>query len=203
MASIKKYANIDYDIHQILRYAHSSHDDHQTISLINDCISEIGNRLSLKVCYDEYTISFKDDKVDLGFCITESVDLCKHIKECKSIILFGATIGFQLDRLIEKYTNVLPSRAYILDAIGNERIEALCDAFEKDMARNHKIATRFSPGYGDLSLGLQKDIFGTLDLERTLGINLNSSLLMTPTKSVCAIIGLIGENNESTSILKE
>ena len=49
---------------------------------------------------------------------------------------------------------------------------------------------RFSPGYGDFPLEAQKDIFRTLDCSRKIGLTLNESLLMSPSKSVTAIVGL-------------
>ena len=52
---------------------------------------------------------------------------------------------------------------------------------------------RFSPGYGDLSLEMQRDIFRVLDCPRKIGLTLNESLLMSPSKSVTAIIGISGE----------
>ena len=49
---------------------------------------------------------------------------------------------------------------------------------------------RFSPGYGDLPINMQKDIFAALDCPRKIGLSLNESLLMSPSKSVTAIIGV-------------
>ncbi|MBR3258643.1 MAG: vitamin B12 dependent methionine synthase, partial [Eggerthellaceae bacterium] len=46
------------------------------------------------------------------------------------------------------------------------------------------------PGYGDLPLEVQPDLLGLLDASRRLGITLSDSLLMSPTKSVTAIVGL-------------
>ena len=52
---------------------------------------------------------------------------------------------------------------------------------------------RFSPGYGDLPLEMQRDIFRVLDCSRKIGLTLNESLLMSPSKSVTAIVGIGGE----------
>ena len=49
---------------------------------------------------------------------------------------------------------------------------------------------RFSPGYGDLPLALQTDFARILDMPRTVGVTLTDTLLMVPSKSVTAIIGL-------------
>ncbi len=199
MPEILKFEHIEYDIQQILRYAKTTENDVNTLTLINDCVNEIGEKLSYRICFSKFEIGCVNGMLDLGFCYTDSNDLKKHLTGCDEIIVFAATVGFALDRIVEKYTSVSPTRAYILDAIGNERIESLCDAFEKHVADMYEnIVFRFSPGYGDLPLDIQNDIFTALNLNKTLGITLNSSLLMTPTKSVCAIIGLMGENNECT-----
>ena len=58
---------------------------------------------------------------------------------------------------------------------------------------------RFSAGYGDLPLAVQKAIFSALELSQRIGLTLNESLLMTPSKSVTAIFGLgscLGEKTE-------
>ena len=86
------------------------------------------------------------------------------------------------------------SKELFFQAIGAERIEALCDAFEAelraDLASEGKyLGARFSPGYGDLPLTLQRDVFAALKPEKTLGLTLGENLLMTPTKTVTAIAG--------------
>ena len=84
-----------------------------------------------------------------------------------------------------------------MQAIGSERVESRCVAFEgeiKDELREARgeisFRPRFSPGYGDLSLELQRDIFRLLDCQRQIGVTLGDSLLMSPSKSVTAIIGV-------------
>ena len=49
---------------------------------------------------------------------------------------------------------------------------------------------RFSPGYGDLPLDVQRPLFAALDVPRKIGVSLTDSLLMAPSKSVSAIIGI-------------
>ena len=57
---------------------------------------------------------------------------------------------------------------------------------------------RFSPGYGDMPLQTQSVLLAALDAQRKLGITLSKSLLMTPTKSVTAVIGLFDEPQPSS-----
>ena len=92
--------------------------------------------------------------------------------------------------MIAKYGAISPSRAFMLQAIGAERIEALCNKFNSEISAKSQTAPRFSPGYGDLPIELQREIFLALDCPKRIGLTLNQSLLMSPTKSVTAIIGI-------------
>ena len=86
----------------------------------------------------------------------------------------------------------------MLQAFGAERIEALCDVFCRDIGKELGVRTgpRFSPGYGDLPLDAQKMIFSVLDCEKRIGLFLNDSLLMSPSKSVTAFVGIGGEKKQ-------
>ncbi len=194
MSYIKTYRISSFDTARILRYARTDTKDKNTVQLINDCVAELSDKCVMKVCYEIFDVKRNEGHLDLGFSTTDSKSLSKHIEGCGRIVLFAATVGFAVDRMIRKYTEVSPSRAYIFQAIGTERIECLCDAFENDIVGEFKhTRCRFSPGYGDLPIELQRDIFDALNVTKTLGITLNESMLMMPSKSVTGIIGLIGE----------
>ena len=109
--------------------------------------------------------------------------------------MMAATIGLELDRRIARSERFSPSKALLLQALGAERVEALCDTFCSDFKaqvcpEGNTITRRFSPGYGDLQLEAQIDFFRLLDCSRQIGVSLNSSLLMSPSKSVTAIFGI-------------
>ena len=191
----KIYSEPPFNKSEILRYAGCSNRPDEVLTLINECINEVKGKLTYSVCYKEFPITFLEDKIDLTIAVTKSTGLRKNLKGCKSILLFAATVGLQMDRLISKYSRLSPAKALIMQAIGAERIESLCDLFcdsiLKDLGKeNCSLKPRFSPGYGDLPLALQKDIFACLDCNRQIGLSLSNSLLMTPTKSVTAIAGI-------------
>ena len=120
-----------------------------------------------------------------------SAALSKNLQNAESVILFAATVGVGIDRLISRYTRLSPAKAAILQAFGAERVEALCDAFLKEYEEEAgvKLLPRFSPGYSDLPLEVQRDIFALLDVPKYIGVSLNDSLLMSPSKSVTAFVG--------------
>ena len=180
---------------EILRYAGAKEASAELSALLEDALEEARSILSYKVCWQVFPIVSTETGLDLGFAETQSTVLKNHLLHCTQAVVFGATVGLGLDRLIARYGRVSPARALMLQAIGAERIEALCNAFQEEIrqdaaARQLHAASRFSPGYGDLPLELQRDIFHTLNCSSRIGLNLNESLIMTPSKSVTAIIGI-------------
>ena len=188
---IKTYPAPKINTKEVLRYAGGGNDEN-TIKLLNECIDEVTNQLTYKVCYCELPVSIDNDICDFDTFCVKSQNLATNLKDCNKVIIMGATVGIALDRLIAKHSRVSPVKALLLQALGAERIETLCDAFCEDMQKTLKIALkpRFSAGYGDLPLDTQKQIFKLLNLPKNIGLTLNDSMLMSPSKSVTAFIGI-------------
>lgn len=172
---------------EVFRYARAGNPSEPENALLDRCLAELLPFLTYQAAWAEYPVKITGDHLQLGFCETDSADLAKNLRECGRIVLFAATVGIAPDRLAQKYSRVSPVKALFLESVGNERIEALCDVF---CAGFDNACPRFSPGYGDLPLALQKEIIAVLDCPRQIGLTLNESLLMTPSKSVTAIMGI-------------
>lgn len=191
MISVKKYAPPPVDIGEILRYMGCAKENDDALNIAKECLEMCKDVLTYSVCFDEFPISHCDNGVVFPFAKVTSLSLLKHLKEYEKAVIFAGTIGIGLDRFILKYSRISPSYALAFQAIGAERIEALCDVFCKDLkSQNDKTSKRFSPGYSDFPLQFQTEIFKVLDCNKRLGISLNSALLMSPSKSVTAIIGV-------------
>ena len=81
------------------------------------------------------------------------------------------------------------------DAIGSVLAEQAADAAEAELrqwaAEQDKYLTgRFSPGYGDWPISLQPLLAETLDTARQIGLYVTDTYLMTPRKSVTALLGV-------------
>ena len=193
---VKNYPAPDFNRKEILRYAGVKGDIFEMNALIDECIKELDGKLNYKVCYSEYPLKIGGDSIDLTFTAVTSNDLAKNLKNCNRFILFAATVGIGIDRLIAKYTALSPTKALIFQAIGAERIESLCDVFNREIKEKYKtVKPRFSAGYGDLPIEIQADIFTALSCLKNIGVTLNESLLMSPSKSVTAIIGIASDSN--------
>ncbi len=117
----------------------------------------------------------------------------KMLAECSQAVLLACTLGAGFEALLRAEQARGMARAALLDACGSAWVEAGCDAAEEEIAARFPdlhLTDRFSPGYGDLPLELQKDICAVLDASRRLGVQVTDSLLMNPSKSVTAVIGL-------------
>lgn len=177
---------------EIWRYAGCKTVDPALQDMVYSCLDEARDALVYRVCYRRLPMTITGDICDFGEFQLASHHLSINLHGCREVILFAATIGVAVDRLIAKYGRISPTKALLFQAIGAERIEALCDAFCRDVAEELEsgLKPRFSPGYGDLPLESQREIFAQLDCSRQIGLSLTESLLMTPTKSVTAFVGI-------------
>ena len=183
------------DKKEVLRYAGAKDADVALDLLLDECISIARDGFTYRASYAVYPVTRTDEGLSLGFMTTQSRDLAKNLDGCHAVIVFGATVGRTLDRLVFRESVLSPAKALLLDALGTERVEALADVFCRDLAKKYEeegsvLRPRFSPGYGDLPLSVQKEIFSVLGLPKGLNMTLNDSLLMSPKKSVTAFVGI-------------
>ena len=87
------------------------------------------------------------------------------------------------------------SRAVIYQAAAAAMIEAWSDEVNSRIIQEAAkeglfCRPRFSPGYGDFSLAYQSDFARILRIQKEIGVSLTESMLMMPSKSVTAVIGL-------------
>ena len=123
-----------------------------------------------------------------------SQDLGKNLTGCSKVALLAATIGPQVDALIRRHSSLDPVYASILQATGAMFIVELVDLVNSEIkkiaeAQGLKTKPRYSPGYGDVPLEVQKDFFRLLPCTR-IGLTLMDTLIMAPEKSVTAFVGL-------------
>lgn len=187
---VKTYPPAPFDRKEILRYAGCLSETQEIASALDACLRACENSFSYRICYSVWTVERFYEVFG-----KESKTVNMHLGGCQYAVLFAGTVGLEIDRLIAKYANVAVSKSVLLQAIGAERIESLCDVFCKEIAeeasrQGYTAKTRFSAGYGDFPLTAQTEIFGGLDCARQIGLTLTDSLLMSPTKSVTAVIGL-------------
>ena len=145
--------------------------------------------LTLDKAVDE-RVTFKDSPV-----ILHGRQIMKLLQRCERVYVMACTLGAQADRLIELKDFLSPTLGMIADACASSYIETFCDLcqgeIEKELNPGEKLTFRFSPGYGDLPLSDQKAVLWHLQAEKRVGLFLTERFLMTPRKSVVAILGVL------------
>lgn len=200
----KNYKDAPYNINEIVRYTGAKKLDASLKSIISSCEEELKKiDITFSVCYVDIPFSVDENIVDFGEFKMASANLVTALKGTNKALVFACTIGMGIDRLIQKYSQIDELKALVLQAIGAERVETFIDIFIKEYEDETgvKLTKRFSPGYGDLSLETQKDVFALLKPEKSIGLTLNDSLLMSPSKSVTAIAGIGGDCNKDEDCL--
>lgn len=137
-------------------------------------------------------------------------DMKNLIGQSREVVLMAATLGPEIDRLLQRMEIRNMADALIMDACASTAIENVCNAFCEDLAAELRqehaaelsdevmtedhpavyLTDRFSPGYGDLPLDTQKLFCEKLKTGNRIGLTLTPSSLMVPRKSVTAIIGI-------------
>ena len=193
-AGIKSFDEPPFNRREILRYAMCPGcDEPKMLELMEACIEECRKfaAFSYRVSYCELPVISLDENsgdIDLEHIKVRSCDLARNLSGCGSVIVFAATIGPGIDRLIKKYTNLDPVKALFMQAIGAERAETMCNLFCQTFPE--KLRPRFSPGFGDLALSVQPEVLRLTNAKKNLAITLDEGFLMSPSKSVTAFTGI-------------
>ena len=194
----EELGEIPFDEKEILRYAMLPSFAPKPEELpLQECLKAAKGAAQCRAVWRQYPLRRDGEWLDLGFARTDSRDLRRHLEGCGGILLFACTAGAEIDRRIARAKLLSPARGLLMHAIGAQQVEGGCDRLCERLAAqfpDRQLTDRFSPGYGDLPLALQRDVTEALDCGTVLGITLTDSFLMTPFKSVTAIIGLKERN---------
>ena len=120
-------------------------------------------------------------------------DIRRHLKGCRQAVLFCATLGAAVDRLLRVAQVRDMARAVVLDSMASVAIEQVCRRADESIAAQlpgRFLTFRYSPGYGDYPIELQKTFLRLLDAPRKIGLTVSDSCLLVPAKSVTAIAGI-------------
>ncbi len=141
-------------------------------------------------------LNFKPDSLELDGGITFSTrDLPSHIKGSTRICAFLVTIGKGLEDAASSYmisgNHLL---GYLLDRIGSFAVESLAENMESRLRcslapDNLGVSARFSPGYRDWPIEEQFKLAGIIDFAKA-GVTLTENCMMSPKKSISAVVGI-------------
>ena len=125
--------------------------------------------------------------------VLEGKSVAEHLAGCTKAVLLAATLSSHADKVIRRYEATDMTGAVICDFLASAAVEQVCDAVDEqvrtEFAAFHQ-TWRFSPGYGDLPLDIQGAFLDVLQAQKRIGLNATANNILTPRKSVTAVIGL-------------
>ena len=181
---------------EVLRYMGTPPDkaDASLRALVDRCAREVLAAVRPRWAYRTFDLTPEEEGVRLSCgLLLPGQDLKRHLKDCRRAVLFCATLSAQADALIRRAESGDMLRALALDCCATAAVEELCDQIEGDLQSQFPgcfFPFRYSPGYGDLPLTLQEPLLNLLDAPRKVGLCASSSHILTPRKSVTAILGI-------------
>ncbi len=147
---------------------------------------------------ETYQVFDRDDPVLRKILIGN--DIADLLKDSFKVILMATTLGPRVETEIRRLGFVDLTYSVIMDGAASAGAEALAENLNRrleDEFMPYYLTDRFSPGYGDLDIKTNVKLLELLNTKRMMGLTVNEEGIMTPRKSVSAIIG-VSENPQPT-----
>ena len=184
------------EVARYLGYSRTVSPDQDVSGLMEKAADEMAAIMKPQAVFEVFDLTVGlESELSFADVSLHSRDLSRNLAGCSKVALLAATLGPQVDALIRRHSSTDPVYASILQATGPMYIEELVDLVNEEIkkiaaSQGLKTKPRYSPGYGDVSLEVQKDFFRLLPCTR-IGLTLMDTLIMAPEKSVTAFVGLI------------
>ena len=184
---------LEYNKNELRSYLGIQSNDQfdELLPIISKLSNELLKVLTPKACWREVDLYNAEGQVTLDGLSIQSKCLSRNLLNCDSAIIFCATLGHGVDRIINKHFTISSVNGVITNAIGSAYIESYCNVINEVIQEKYKnIHQRFSCGYGDFNISFQKQFLNILNAENNIGVYCTDKFLLIPSKSVTAVIGI-------------
>lgn len=177
---------------EALRYLRAKPGDKAAEILVDTVYLKLRNEVQARYILQKHAITADEAGVTLDCGVRfHSRALARHLKGCGTVLLMGATLGSRVDAAIRRLALISVAEGAAAQAVAAALIESYCDEVQAQAETDGLLQRpRFSPGYGDWPLVEQRQLFAVLNCAKRIGLTLTDGLMMAPSKSVTAIIGL-------------
>lgn len=163
--------------------------------LLDDCEAKVLSAVRPHYLYQCFDFTREEDGIHLDgtSLVLPGKDILNHLTGCEKAVLMCATLSSDVDRMIRvaELSDMLCALA--MDCLASTAIEQLCDKVELKIKQDfpgYEMTWRYGVGYGDLPISLQREFLTVLNAGKKIGLNATESYILTPRKSVTAVIGL-------------
>lgn len=168
--------------------------DEQTERLISEVFTELDRIARPKAVHRVFSCVQRKEEIQIGTMQVHSKNLARNLQGCTQTVLMATTLGIEVDLAMRRYALTDMAKVVIFQACAAAMLEEFCDECQvkiaDEMAPEYRgMRPRFSPGYGDFDIHHQEEILRMLDAHKKIGLSMTESYMLTPTKSVTALIG--------------
>ena len=169
---------------EALRYLRAKPGDKAAEILVDTVYLKLRNEVQARYILQKHAITADEAGVTLDCGV-------RFHSRCNTVLLMGATLGSRVDAAIRRLALISVAEGAAAQAVAAALIESYCDEVQAQAETGGLLQRpRFSPGYGDWPLEEQRQLFAVLNCAKRIGLTLTDGLMMAPSKSVTAIIGL-------------
>lgn len=161
--------------------------------IIEKCQKNLMKFINYKCAYIRTPVDLSSENIcKFDFAQIQTKNLYTNLSGCNEAFIMALTIGLAVDREMAKLKIISQAEHFVTDALASTAAESFCDYVCEVIKSNENVIckNRFSPGYGDVSLTFQEPLLERLNAANLIGITLSDSYLMTPMKSITAIMGI-------------
>lgn len=167
----------------------------EIIKITEECEQRLLDAIKPKYVYRVFDIEESDQGVLVKDTplIFKGNAISKHLKDCDRCVLMCATLSAEADKVIRSYEAVEMEKAVIADSLASAAVEQVCELAEAEIQKevgSFYYTWRFSPGYDDFPLDIQKDFLSAVDAAKRIGVTVTQNDILIPRKSVTAVMGI-------------
>ena len=180
-----------------LRYMRVPPDRHdqELFDFVAETFEKIEGFLNPKFIWSKFGMEKLNNGIKIADTEFISDDILRLMQKSEECVLLAVTLGAEIDRqiILSQKNNMLDGIA--LDACASVLVDEICNDMTRkkilpELNQDQYLTSRFSPGYGDLNLKYNKDIIEILNATKMIGLSVTGSYMMTPVKSVTALVGI-------------
>lgn len=183
--------DINYDLDQVKRYLGMDEEPNEIDLDIENLYKKLKPLLEPKYYYRVFSFSLSPLKIENRIFLSKDMD--NLLATSEKVIILAVTLGGKIEQVIRKYNVANKFNSIVSDALLSSMVEdyqeKVIDNLKKEYSGKY-FTDAFAPGYGDLDIKFQRDIFDLLQLEKRIGVNLTPTMLMVPRKSITCFIGI-------------
>lgn len=169
--------------------------DEQTTALIDKCEEKLLNTAVPRYVWRVFDIERLGDELRLSGCgfSLPGESIRSHLNGCAKAAVIAVTLSPETDRFLKKAALEDGLTGLVCDALASACVEQVSEQARAEVLNSMDGFCGtwvFAAGYGDFPLETSRFLTECVDAGRKIGVNLTSTYMLIPQKTIVGIMGL-------------